>query len=111
MSEDPVRKYLDGKTKLDTALSEVEKLASIIEPIGSALKRDPWHVNTANTNVFLPIDIGHNVPTLDGKTWPSAKQIAEALAAMHKARHEVVNLWASVSVKDRESLTPPDQVY
>jgi len=35
MSEDPVRKYLDGKTKLDAALLEVGKLTSIIKPVGT----------------------------------------------------------------------------
>ena len=109
MSEDPVRKYLDGKTKLDGALSEVEKLASIVEPIGNALRRDPWHLMVSNVSVGFPPEVSlvAGIPTLDAGKWPSPKQIAEALAAMHQARHEVRNLWASVPVKDRENLTPP----
>lgn len=114
MSEDPIRKYLDAKAELDTALSKVRKLAAIIEPIGSALKRgDPWHVMVSNIDVGFPPEVAlvSNMPTLNANEWPSAKQIAEAWAAMHEVQHKVSNLWASVRDKDRKNLSPPEQVY
>lgn len=109
MSEDSVRKYLDAKTKLDEALSEVEKLASIIEPTGSTLRHDPWHLMVSNISVGFPPEVAlvSSTSTLDANKWPSAKQIAETLATMHQAQHEVGNLWASVPAKDRANLTPP----
>jgi len=113
MSEDPVRKYLDGKAKLDKALSEVQKLASVVEPIGSALRRDPWHLIVSNIDVGFPAEVSlvSGIPTLNAQQWPNAKQIAETLAAMHHAQHEVSNLWATVPTKDKGNLTPPKQVY
>jgi len=113
MSEDPVRKYLDGRARLEQALSKVNELASVVGPVGNALESDPLHLIVSNIDVGFPPEVAfsYRTPTLDAHKWPSAKQIAETLAAMHKAIHEVSNLWASVSVKDRANLTPPTKIF
>jgi len=113
MSEDPVRKYLDGKAKLDKALSEVQNLASIVESTGKALKHNPGHLMVSNIDVGFPPEVAlvSSSYMLDAHKWPTAKQIAEKLVAMHQAQHEVSILWASISDKDRKNLSPPREVY
>ncbi len=108
MSEDPIRKYLDAKNELDKALSTVEGLKSIIGEVAKALNK-PYSFMVSNVNVGFPAEVAMagGIPTLNADEWPSAKQIAETLAALHKEHHQVRNLWFSLSETDRKNLAPP----
>ena len=109
MAEDSVRKYLDAKAELDRAKQKVSDIAKLIAEVGDALKRDPWSLMVSNVDVGFPPEVAMGGSrSLNADNWPTARQIAELLSTMHKARHGAVNAWASLSKSDRENLTPPE---
>lgn len=109
MAEDSVRKYLDAKAELDRAKQKVNDITKLIAEVGDALKRDPWSLMVSNVDVGFPPEVAMGGSrSLNANNWPTARQIAELLSAMHKARHGAVSTWASLSKSDRENLTPPE---
>jgi len=109
MAEDPVRNYLDAKAELDKTKQKVSDITKLIAEVGEALKRDPWSLMISNVDVGFPPEVAMGESrSLNANNWPTARQIAELLSAMHKARHGAVNAWASLSGPDRENLTPPE---
>ncbi len=109
MAEDPIRKYLDAKIKLDKAKQKVNDMTKLIVEVGNALNRNPWSFMVSNVDVGFPPEVAMGGSrSLNANNWPTAKNIAELLSAMHDARHEAVNAWASLSQSDRSNLTPPE---
>ena len=108
MSGDPLRKYLDSKAQMDAAIAKIRHLTSTITSVAQALQ-DPWSFMVSNVKVGFPAEVamGGAKFTLNADTWPSAEKIAEELAALHKARHQAISLWSSLSKSDKENLTPP----
>lgn len=108
MVDDPVRKYLNSKIELDKVEQKVQNMAKMIAEVGDALKRDPWSFMVSNVDVGFPPEVAMSrSPSLNANDWLTARQIAELLAAMHRARHDAVNAWMSLEKTDRENLSPP----
>jgi len=109
MSEDPIRKYLDAKAQMDKAFTHVRNLTSNIVAVGQALQ-DPLHFMVSNVDVGFPAEVamGGAKFTLNADKWLSAKQIAEDLASLHRARHQAISLWGSLSQTDKENLASPE---
>lgn len=114
MSEDPVRKYLDAKDKLDIALSKVNELKSIVSYVAKALNESPYSFIVSNVDVGFPAEVamGGAALTLNADKWPSAKQIAEALAQVHECHNNAINLYASLSDSDKKNVAqlPPKRM-
>ena len=109
MEEDSIRKYLDTKAELDRTKQRVKDMAKLIVDVGNVLNRDPWSLMVSNVDVRFPPEVAMGGSrSLNANNWPTAKQIAELLSAMHKVRNDVVNAWASLSKSDRDNLTPPE---
>lgn len=104
MVEDPIRTYIDAKGELDKALSKVHELQSIIGLVNTALKEHPYafRVSGVTFPASVPIQRG-----LNPDDWPSAKQIGEVLANLHKAHDRAELIWASLSKADQQELSPP----
>lgn len=109
MAGDSVRKYLDAKADLDRAKQEINDITKLIAEVGDALKRDPWSLMVSNVDVGFPPEVAMGGSyILDANRWPTVRQLAELLSAMHNARHGAVSAWASLSKSDRENVTPPE---
>jgi len=93
---------------LDKALSNVQDLTSIVKGVANALN-DPWSLMVSNVDIGFPAEVamGGAKFTLNADKWPSAKEIAEKLASLHRARHQATSLWMSLSETDRKNLAPP----
>lgn len=107
MSEDPIRKYSDAIAELNSAYSKVRKLGEIIADVAHALNAKPYELMVEN--VKPEVAFGGGIPSLNADNWPSAQDIARALAILHKARYEVDNLWHSLSKSDKQIVSPPPE--
>ena len=109
MSEDPIRKYLDAKKELDTALENVEKMQSLIASVANNLRK-PYSFMVSNVDVGFPPEVAlvRGTPSLNANDWPSAKQIAETLASLHQKHRQVINLWIALPKADQKNLVPPE---
>ena len=89
MADDPRLKLLDAEKALKQATREAEKVMRVITDAGNQLRH--WQ-NVRVTNIKIPIEgLGPSAPSIDAKQWPNAKQLAEVLAAWHKADGAVLN--------------------
>lgn len=109
MSEDPIRKYSDAISELDKANARVLSIASVIRDIAHAINTNPYQLMVSNVDVSFPAEVAmaRGIPHLNADNWPNAEQIAEALSNLHQKRHEVENLWHTLSQADRKIVNPP----
>jgi len=109
MSEDPIRKYSDAIGELNKATAQVLAIASIIRDVAHAINTNPYQLMVSNVDIGFPPEVAmaRGIPSLNADNWPSAKQIAEALSNLHQKRHEVDNLWHSLSDADKNIVSPP----
>jgi len=108
MSEDPIRKYSGAIAELEQAMARVQRVQSIIGEVHSALHK-PFEFMVSNVDVGFPPEVAmaRGIPSLNADNWPSAKQIAEALATLHQKRKQVSSIWASLSENDKKIVNPP----
>jgi hypothetical protein len=106
MSQDPVRTYLDAKAKLDEAEAKIRGIHDLIADVGQRLLH-PYEFMISNIDVGFPAEVVvGRTQTLDANKWPSAKQIAENLAALHMAYQQAQDAWERLSSSDRANMTP-----
>jgi len=110
MSEDPIRKYSDAMGEFNSAYSGVRKLGEITADVSRYLNNKPYKLMVSNVGVGFPAEIamGGAEYTLNANNWPSAKEIAEALASLHEKRKRVKEIWTSLSPNDKQLVSPPD---
>jgi hypothetical protein len=108
-NEDPIRKYSNATEEYNKAYNKVRELGTLIADIGRILNNKPLELMVSNVDVGFPpeVSMSRNVPTLDGKAWPTAKQIAESLSSLHEKRREVHHAWESLSPTDKNLVSPP----
>lgn len=105
MTEDPVRRYLDALKKVQQARAKVERVVGVVTDAGKKLGK--WQeVSVSDVNVGFPAELLGG-PSISGREWPTAQELAEALAAWHNARHEARNAWSGVPGPDRSGLQSP----
>jgi len=104
MTDDPIRKYSTANDELDKALAKIQQMRNIIAEVGQALLR-PYELIVSNVKSGgFPAEVvmGSGIPSLNAQQWPTAEQIAEVLADLHKKRHEAENTWGALSEADRK---------
>jgi hypothetical protein len=106
MDHDPIRSYLDAITRLDEAKAKVDNLRYLVEQTGQNL-RHPYLFIVSNAGVSFPSEVAMSkVPTMNASDWPSARQIAEALASLHTAHDKARNAFYALSESDRKNVAP-----
>jgi hypothetical protein len=104
MSEDVVRKYKDAKEQLDEAYTKVIRIRRIITEVSQNLTH-PYEFMVSGTDITFPSEVGLvRTPTLFASDWPSAKQIAQSLVALHQTYRLAQNAWANLSDADRANV-------
>lgn len=101
MSQDPIRIYKDAKEKLDEAYTRVLKVRREITEVSQMLQ-NPYDFTVSGTDVTFPSEVGFvRTPILFASNWPSAKEIAQSLVALHEKYRIAQNAWANLSEAER----------
>ncbi len=101
MPADPVRNYQDARAQLDEVYARVVRIRRIVSEVSQMLSH-PYDFMVSGTDVTFPPGVGIvRTPTLSASDWPSAKQIAQSIAAMHGAYAIAQNAWSNLSDSDR----------
>ena len=105
----PVDEYLSVRQEFQKAEDEINRYAEITKTVSSALERSRSRFIFSNTNPGLPSEAGmsRDSTSVDGKGWPTAEQIQEALSRWHDARGEMQSAWSRVPDEHRSSLQQP----
>jgi hypothetical protein len=104
MTENPVARYLDAIEALEQAAAEADRLAETVHDASVKLKN--WReVNFVNVDAQGAAGRGG---TIDAREWPSAEQLAGAVALWHARQTEVRAAWEAVPPNRRAGLQPPD---
>jgi hypothetical protein len=111
MSQNPIRDYKDAKEQLDEAYTKLLKIRRIITDVSQMLLH-PYEFLVSGTDVAFPSEIGLvRTPTLSASDWPSAKQIAQSLVALHQTYRIAQNAWMNLSQADRAQVEKlPDRM-
>ena len=105
MAEDPAREYMDRRIAFDDSTKRTQDLVDVIVNAGSHLSHE-WHsMSVSNIDVSLPEAVQGAI--IDADKWPTARELAQALEAWHKAYSDLKDAWAAVSDRDRGTLQPP----
>jgi hypothetical protein len=101
MSPDPIANYKDAKEQLDEANAKVIRLRRIVTEVSQFLQH-PYEFMISGTDVNFPSELGLvRTPTLSADEWPSAKQMAQSLVALHQKYRIAQNAWSNLSQSDR----------
>ena len=104
MSPDPIGTYRDAKEQLDEAYTKVSRVRRIITEVNQMLEH-PYEFMISGTDVGFPSELGLvRTPTLSAGEWPSAKQIAQSLVALHQTYRIAQNAWMNLSQADRAAV-------
>ena len=111
MPQDPIRDYKVAKEQFDEAYNKMVKIRRIISDTSQMLQH-PYEFIVSGTDVVFPSEVGLvRTPTLFASDWPSAKQIAQSLVALHQTYRIAKNAWSNLSQADRANLEKlPDQM-
>ena len=109
MAVDPVRQYMNAKSKFDNADSALTNLISFIGHVARTMDEDHWHFTVSNVKTRFPRETRGGYK-LNANEWPTAEKIAEIFAEFHNARIEARNAWHRLSEDDRRNIAPPPEI-
>jgi len=108
MTADVVQRYIEARGALLREDIRVRTVVARIQHAAAALEH--WRsVHVANAGVGFPKDVVMMNRAIDAKQWPTAMELAEALAAWHAAAEEAWAVWGRVPSADRARLEPPPE--
>ena len=110
MTQNPVSDYKVAKEQFDEAYNKMVKIRRIISDTSQMLQH-PYEFMVSGTDVVFPSEVGLvRTPTLFASDWPSAKQIAQSLVALHQTYRIAKNAWSNLSDSDKTTVEKlPDQ--
>lgn len=107
MAADPIAEYQQSLRDLERARNEAERIVQVITRAASLLEH--WQdVRVSDVNVSFPVGIPQ-ANIINGKDWPSAQQLAEALSRYHSTLHEVNNAYRRLPWDQRGVVRPPPE--
>jgi hypothetical protein len=105
-SPDVGSRYLDALRELQQREGEVLRMVSIIQRAAKCLEH--WKaVYVLNTGAGFPKEVTMVGRSIDASTWPTAQQLADALAGWHEAAEITRTTWARLPREMRSSMPPP----
>ena len=98
--------YLDALRHLQQREREVLRVVSTIREAVKNLEH--WQaVHVAHAGAGFPKEVTMTGRVIDASTWPTGRQLADALAAWHSAAEAARVAWAHVPQAARAELPPP----
>jgi hypothetical protein len=109
-NQDPIRQYSEANEKFNKAYSKVRQWGEIIADVGRYLNNFPYELTVSNVLGGATIkDLASSrLYTLNADSWPTPKQIAEAITELHHTAENVKSVWASLSIADKSLVNRPD---
>ena len=106
MSFDPISTYQEALHNFTDATRRVEACVNTI--IDAAHKLQDWKsVCVSNTSIGFPARVASSGISINAMDWPTAEQLAQALASWHVTRSAVHNAWLMIPGDRRPGLQPP----
>jgi hypothetical protein len=109
MATDPIREYLDARARLDNQTRLTEAVVKVVLDGANALRewRRALVANVSGGGFPAELVMNERSPTINGREWPSAQQIADALGAWHDAHWAMRSAWDRVPLELQGGLKPP----
>jgi hypothetical protein len=106
MEEGTVQSYLQARRELERREREVLRLVHTVQRAAGVLER--WQcAEVTNVGLGFPKEVSILGRTIDGASWPSARDLAEALVAWHEAYEAALIAWNTLPPGAREPLPRP----
>lgn len=102
----PSETYLDAVRKCQEREREVLRLVTTIQEAAKNLER--WQaIHVAHAGAGFPKEVTMTGRVIDACLWPTARQLADTLAAWHSAAEAARVAWGHVPQAERAKLPPP----
>ena len=104
-----VDEYLSDRQEFQRIEDELDRYAEITKAVATALGFSRGRFIFSNTQPGLPAEAGMapDSKSVDGRGWPTAEQIQEALSRWHDAKHKMHNAWNQIPNEHRAALQKP----
>jgi hypothetical protein len=108
-TDDRVAAYLESLDTVRETATNLIRIRKIIQGAAQALSQHWGRVMVDHVGEEYPISIGlaANVASINGQTWPTAVEIAEAISAAHTAYDQAQIAWKYIPEDQRRRLAPP----
>jgi hypothetical protein len=100
------RRYLDALRELQGREGEVLRIVTTIQRAAKDLEHWPA-VCVVHAGAGFPKEVTMAGRAIDASTWPTARQLADALAAWHETAEIARTAWARLPEETRSSLPSP----
>ncbi len=98
--------YLDALRELQQREGEVLRMVAMIQQAAKCLEH--WQaVHVIHAGAGFPKEVTMVGRSIDASTWPTARQLADTLAAWHETAEIARTAWARLSRETRSSTPPP----
>jgi hypothetical protein len=99
-------RYLGALRDLQQREGEVLRMVATIQRAAKHLER--WQVvHVIHEGAGFPKEVTMVGRSIDASTWPTARQLADTLAAWHEAAEIARTTWARLPRETRSSMPPP----
>jgi hypothetical protein len=106
-STDPIAAYSAALNAFREADDLATCLVKLVREEASKLAGDKWkHAQVSNLGLQEPLDLPVQL-AINGSTWPTARQLGEALQQWRLAKRALATAWDVVPKKIRSSLEAP----
>jgi hypothetical protein len=103
---DESRPYLDALRELQQRESEIVRMVATIQQAAKCLEH--WQaVDVVHGGAGFPKEVTMVGRSIDASTWPTARQLADTLAAWHETAEVARTAWTHVPRQARSSMPPP----
>ena len=99
-------RYLDALRELQQREGEVLRMVATIQQAAKCLEH--WQaVYVVHGGAGFPKEVTMVGRSIDASTWPTARQLADTLAAWHETAEIARTAWARLPRETRSSMPPP----
>jgi hypothetical protein len=98
--------YLDALRELQQRESEIVRMVATIQQAAKCLEH--WQaVDVVHGGAGFPKEVTMVGRSIDASTWPTARQLADTLAAWHENAEVARTAWAHLPREARSRMPPP----
>ena len=104
---EPGKEYTALGERFEQIIAHVERLVAVIQKGANSLQR--WRsVYFDNVDVKQSPGMVDVPPEIDAKDWPSAEQLAKAIAEYRHTKHALEKVWAEFPESEQRVRKAPD---
>ena len=108
----PIEKYQQAVNELKASIAHAEQLVKVMSTAATILSGWKRAMISDVQGGFPPeIALARDRPSISGREWPTAQQLADALQRYHKARSELQNAWNAIPESQRDVVQRPEAYF